>query len=799
MPRRKSLKELMKIQTNSLLYITQAQRLILQLHIAMKTAFTILFTQSDTQNHITRSQNHIQQYLNKNIKLNQLKGTALSSEEVINTIGWSEESEESDKAPLRSPSASPQQPYFFVTEQPPSPESEWSRSHNLQPEPTSESQPYMKENIDHTQSMQHYMGTSTMDESHHSLEHRLTKSHQQTRLTTDITRLYPKSTLARNRSPSPPRLKRVRFWEPHSPSQLDVEYEQQQPTTSFLAKTTSSQHETPSPPQTTTLQSYTQSSSTIPLSLSSNTRQEFHQLQLINEHNTISNTQLDHSGDTQQTGKTVVPITLSQSWSRRRQNLWKDTSVSVYQQQDLTQPPPIYNLNDDCLIEILKWCATTQTLCAVSSVCKHWRNVALLPYVWRTINYTWDKLVQLLVPTPVVDNRPFSLSRTGRSARPNSNNDLLLSSPLVHIRTINLINSNKSTIRCTPSPKTPIFTSLRTLQLSAMHYTDILDLIAWTKHLKELDCNGILSHASNDVVMITPFSDLRKLQVLKLHFATTCELIGPTSLTSDNGTGNTKHSTTDRWRFPRNLHTLNITNVYDIEEFLTSGNSASWSAHHQQQQAIVPAERMDELVRTWNEMENTLVTKYRVLSTLGKLTNLSLGHCTGYTARIWRECIAPCSKNLKRLSLCGWIGNGNRESPLAWKERHDMASMTHTSVDLYMEDVEKALADVFAGLYHLQSLTLIDFKCTKGVVQGMDRLVEATGKSFLCNNLQTTMNNDNINNSNSVMDSSLPTLNESSVVSSSPAYFRNSIGCHFANTEIKLYYGSSVVRKKNNS
>lgn len=47
--------------------------------------------------------------------------------------------------------------------------------------------------------------------------------------------------------------------------------------------------------------------------------------------------------------------------------------------------PPVYNLTDDCLIEIFQWCASSTTLCRLSAVCKHWRNVAVLPYVVNTL------------------------------------------------------------------------------------------------------------------------------------------------------------------------------------------------------------------------------------------------------------------------------------------------------------------------------------------------------------------------------------------------------------------------------
>jgi hypothetical protein len=152
--------------------------------------------------------------------------------------------------------------------------------------------------------------------------------------------------------------------------------------------------------------------------------------------------------------------------------------------------------------------------------------------------------------------------------------------------------------------------------------------------------------------------------------------------------------------------------------------------------------RMNKMVQSWNAMENTLMHKYRLLASLEYLTYLSLGYCTGYTARIWRECVGPATKHLKKLTLCGWNGDGHRESPLAWKERQNMALMTNTSVEMYMEDVEKALAEMLADLHQLECLTLIQFKCTTGMTSGLKQLIQNTGKSFTSKSIKSTMNAD---------------------------------------------------------
>jgi hypothetical protein len=127
-------------------------------------------------------------------------------------------------------------------------------------------------------------------------------------------------------------------------------------------------------------------------------------------------------------------------------------------------------------------------------------------------------------------------------------------------------------------------------------------------------------------------------------------------------------------------------------------------------------------------MEETLVRKYWVLTTLHNLTDLALDNCTGYTARVWRECVTPCTKQLKRLSLCGWDGDGSRESPVA--VRHDA-----------MDDVEMALAELFAGLVELETLSLIHFKVSPGVVHGLTQLAQRKDQDpvlFDTANLQNT-------------------------------------------------------------
>ncbi|SAL99048.1 hypothetical protein [Absidia glauca] len=402
------------------------------------------------------------------------------------------------------------------------------------------------------------------------------------------------------------------------------------------------------------------------------------------------------------------------------------------QQLELSQPwrqpkdrdSPVYNLTDDCLIEIFQWCASSTTLCRLSAVCRHWRNVALLPYVWRTIDYTWYDFVQQQEPLRRNDYDLFCTKRRrldDKTATLDQTTDSL--TPLEHVRTITISDIGRRPYLLTPPPDRSPFASVLTLRLTSMQFNDIVNLIDWYPNLQVLDCDRIQTLASQVTVALTAFRVLGQLRVLKLHFASMCELAEGMAFNLGTSQAPTQqlHSPDQkpRWSLPPQLHTLKLANIYDSEECMISGTSA---AREDQD--------LDAVIQLWDTMEEILVRKYWVLTTLHNLTDLALDNCTAFTARVWRECVAPCTKHLKRLSLCGWDGDGSRESPLVAR---DNAAI--------MDDVEMALAELFAGLVgELESLTLINFKGSPGVIHGLTLLAQQKNKvpvlSYLDDKLQ---------------------------------------------------------------
>jgi hypothetical protein len=257
-----------------------------------------------------------------------------------------------------------------------------------------------------------------------------------------------------------------------------------------------------------------------------------------------------------------------------------------------------------------------------------------------------------------------------------------------------------------------------------MQFNDIVNLIDWYPNLQVLDCDRIQTLASQVTVALTAFKVLEQLRVLKLHFASMCELAEGMAFNLGTSQASTQQQRSPdqklRWSLPPQLHTLKLANIYDSEERMIWGTT----------DAAREDQHLDALIQLWKTMEETLVRKYWVLTTLHNLTDLALDNCTGFTARVWRECITPCTKHLKRLSLCGWDGDGSRESPVVTRDNAVM-----------MDDVEMALAELFAGLVvELESLTLINFKGSPGVIHGLTQLAQQKKKvpvlSYLDDKLQ---------------------------------------------------------------
>lgn len=295
--------------------------------------------------------------------------------------------------------------------------------------------------------------------------------------------------------------------------------------------------------------------------------------------------------------------------------------------------------------------------------------------------------------------------------------------PLEHVRTITISGIGRRPYLLTPPPDSSPFASVLTLRLTSMQFNDIVNLIDWYPNLQVLDCDHIQTLASQVTVALTAFKVLGQLRVLKLHFASMCELAEGMAFNLGISHASTQQQQSPdqkpRWSLPPQLHTLKLANIYDSEECMISGTFAA-------------REDLDALIQLWDTMEEILVRKYWVLTTLHNLTDLALDNCTAFTARVWRECVTPCTKHLKRLSLCGWDGDGSREAPLVAR---DNAAI--------MDDVEMALAELFAGLVvELEFLTLINFKGSPGVIHGLTQLAEQKNNvpvlSYLDDKLQTS-------------------------------------------------------------
>ncbi|KAI8336758.1 hypothetical protein BC941DRAFT_54194 [Chlamydoabsidia padenii] len=422
--------------------------------------------------------------------------------------------------------------------------------------------------------------------------------------------------------------------------------------------------------------------------------------------------------------------------------------------QQIDELPPVYKLNDDCLQEIFHWCATTNNLCQLSSVSRQWRKTALQPYVWRTIDYTWDNFVQQQqqqqqqqnpslknviwdVPSCTKRRKKNNVFSTAKRVMVyNDNTNISESTSFLlhtHIRTIRISNEDKqlSTVKYLGiPPDISPFIAVRKLQLSHMNFNDIVNLVDWFPNLEELDCDKIL--APQLTVSITAFEALRKLRVLILNFKSACELADGMPFNLTFITTHQQHDTSlihqqieqQRWKLPPQLQTLKIANIHDFDECLTPGISVVESSQME--------EGMVELIQAWNRMEEILFRKYMVFTTLHNLTDLSLDNCTAFTAKVWRECIAPCTKQLVRLSLGGWAGDGSRESPLVW-ETQDASTQSGD-----MHQVELALSELFAGLSLLESLSLSQFKCAPGLVHGLEQLAQTKNEAPVISHLDAT-------------------------------------------------------------
>ncbi|CAO3610893.1 unnamed protein product [Cunninghamella echinulata] len=402
--------------------------------------------------------------------------------------------------------------------------------------------------------------------------------------------------------------------------------------------------------------------------------------------------------------------------------------------------PAIHLLSDDCLYEIFKCFTTTADFCVLASVCQRWNSILTDPYLWRQIDYTWEQFIHQhdLINNYFQQYKKYPVQ-------------------LQYIRKI-FIENEYQLAKLDYIPTISPFQALRDLHLSYIYLDDIMDLILTTVNIETLQCKHIMTRPPAESIMLSAFTNLKKLKVLELSFNNTCEHINSASLASERRPQHRRHTLSSK------LKILNFTNICDIEQSLfnrihfndhkknemisllllstTSFSSPSFSSI-----PLLPGP-IQRLIQSWNSLEVTLLRKYQLFSTLSHLNELALGFCRGFTARIWRECIQPCTPSLKKLTLYGWDNDGCLENPKVWLERKWLSVMLGGQVETYVEEVEKALAETIEGLDSIEYLSFNQFQCGYGLIKGLQALLKS--KSLRIQRIIFMDDPKNNNNNNSL-------------------------------------------------
>ncbi|KAI7905005.1 uncharacterized protein BX663DRAFT_307584 [Cokeromyces recurvatus] len=349
---------------------------------------------------------------------------------------------------------------------------------------------------------------------------------------------------------------------------------------------------------------------------------------------------------------------------------------------------PIYNLPTDCLISIFKLCRGFENYCSLLGVCRRWRSIASQPFLWRELDCEWS-----------VFSKQIDLLHQPRRTFVQ----------FEYIRTLTLTNKHKTVIRdpTIDIVKIPPIKQLTELRLIDLDLTDISFLISWQKDITKLHCENI-QITDNRSVNIVMFSGLRQLESLYLHFARPSALgHAYFTLTRDEN-----RKLLYKRLFPQSLRVLSINNTYDYEETLYSATTRDLLVMRDSDQ--------DDIIVRWLQLEEKLVQKYQIFTSLHSLTSLSLGRVSAFTSRVWRQCLIPCSTKLEYLKMKHWEGLGKRESPQKYFERARTSMLRRGTNE--MDDVELALSEFISSLKNIKKIELHCFRCGPGIMNGLKRL-----------------------------------------------------------------------------
>ncbi|KAF7730186.1 hypothetical protein EC973_002794 [Apophysomyces ossiformis] len=334
----------------------------------------------------------------------------------------------------------------------------------------------------------------------------------------------------------------------------------------------------------------------------------------------------------------------------------------------------ILKLNDDCMIEVFKYCASPVILFEIANVCRHWKALVAVPEIWRTVSYSSYDYSWLSSPSARQYMKEFT-----------------------YVRRIDIRNHHDRP-KVSPS-RTPAtmayFKNLKEVYIRNAYLDEIVKLVRWVPRIEVLWCENILAHCNrNEMLFFT--QRLRQLRKLGLFFSRECEFTRCMSLLSS------KNSV-----LPDTLEVLSVSNLFDSESKAIEDLTIAREEH-----------TMTEIINRWHILEESLVAKYRMFSSLKNLRSLTLGRCHSYTARVWRECLVPCGKQLEFLSLTGWYGIQGIGRVDIWQDTRP----TTVGYQDIVEDVEHAIADFLQSIACLRKLELTDFFCGQGVKEGIQRL-----------------------------------------------------------------------------
>ncbi|KAI9249323.1 hypothetical protein BY458DRAFT_559969 [Sporodiniella umbellata] len=142
--------------------------------------------------------------------------------------------------------------------------------------------------------------------------------------------------------------------------------------------------------------------------------------------------------------------------------------------------------------------------------------------------------------------------------------------------------------------------------------------------------------------------------------------------------------------------------------------------------------RLNNLLRTWDELELASIERYSPLAKLRNLSHLAFGSCYSWTSKVWLRCFLPLStKHLTHLSISGWdqLGKDGKIAP------------QNLTLQPIRSEAENAIAHCFGSMQRLKYFKLTDFAVGPGLLQASTRLTHITYLDIVFNDRYIKLTN----------------------------------------------------------